>query len=130
MATMMKYKLLPRIGVEYALDGDLSSGCEFVLAGDFSDENVVRVPLFGESDAVLWPLVFGLEVAVDLPVVERVLATSGNVHSPNRRRLAVQLEQPKVVALPEDVTGRLAQITVRWRGHLISVSRHLLIHNY
>ena len=108
--------LVPGVGLEAAVQSKLQPGHQLlVIHGGV--EAVVSVPLLGDVDSVVLAFILGLQAASDLASIHSGVASSSELDTTGRLGLHLQLDQTKVVALAEDVSGLLANISVGWGSH-------------
>ena len=103
--------LVPGVGLEVPVQGQLHAGHQLLVVHR-GVEAVVGVPLLGDVDSVVLALILGLQAASDLASIHGGVTSSGELNATGRLGFNLQLDQTKVVSLPEHISGLLANISV------------------
>ena len=108
--------LVTGVGLEVPVQGQLHARHQLLVVQG-GVEAVVGGPLLGDVDPVVRTLVLGLQTASDLASLHAGVTSSSELDATGRLGLDLQLDQTKVVALAEHISGLLANISVGWGSH-------------
>ena len=108
--------LVSGVGLERSVKSQLEAGHQLLVV-DGGVEAVVGVPLLGNVKPVVVALILGLQAPGDLAGVHGGVTSSSELDSIGGLGLDLQLDEPEMVALSEDISGLFANIRVGWRSH-------------